>query len=338
MCRLARSAADTKKTFRIAIELNIVGSFSNEAMRYGQKYFAFALLNVDLRSIRNTKNARNGASFLVKLQLSLRLSARTILLVLIICTGMSSAQANAPYSAVEVLSRSDATLYLKIFKVQEKGQWKHADKLVKNLANKLLLGHVMAQRFLHPTKYRSRYKELKEWLNIYSDHPQAVRIYKLALRRKPKNWRMPKTPQRLKTKVKARAPMANGIKIKGKKLIRADRLKAKHLQRSVRRFLRRGHTLAAKRTLQTPNAKRYLSDGQYDQLAAHLGFAYFTDGLDKWALKWAVKAAERSGKLVPEAHWTAGLASWRLGKKDTAAHHFEEAAGSSSSATWLVAS
>ena len=193
----------------------------------------------------------------------------------------------------------------------------------------------MAQRFLHPTKYRSRYKELKDWLHLYSDHPQAVRIYKLALRRKPKNWRMPKTPQRLKTKVKARAPKAKGIRIKGKKLIRADRLKAKHLQRSVRRFLRRGHTLAAKRTLQTPNAKRYLSAGQYDQLAARLGFAYLTDGLDKWALKWAVKAAERSGKLVPEAHWTAGLASWRLGKKNTATHHFEEAARSSSSATWF---
>ena len=248
---------------------------------------------------------------------------------------MNSAQASVPYSAVQVLSGIDADLYLKIFEAQKKGQWKHADKLVKNLSNKLLLGHVKAQRFLHPTKYRSRYKELKDWLNIYSDHPQAVRIYKLALRRKPKNWRMPKVPQRLKTKVKARAPLANGIRIKGKKLTRSDRLKAKHVQRSVRRSLRRGHTLATKRTLQTRNARRYLSDGQYDQLTARLGFAYFTDGLDKWALKWAVKAAERSGKLVPEAHWTAGLASWRLGRKDAAAHHFEHAARSSSSATWF---
>ena len=60
-------------------------------------------------------------SFLKNLQLSLRLSAQTILLFLTICTGMSSAQADAPYSAVEVLSRADADLYLKIFKVQKKG-------------------------------------------------------------------------------------------------------------------------------------------------------------------------------------------------------------------------
>ena len=70
---------------------------------------------------------------------------------------MNSAQANVPYSAVQVLSGIDADLYLKIFEAQKKGQWKHADKLVKNLSNKLLLGHVKAQRFLHPTKYRSRY-------------------------------------------------------------------------------------------------------------------------------------------------------------------------------------
>jgi len=313
-----------------------LGKFLYKALKSVQKYFAFALLNLDLRLIQNRKNAEEcGESFLIKLQLSLRPPAHVVLLILTICTGMSSAQANVPYSAVEILSRTDTDLYLKIFNVQKKGQWKQADKLVKKLSNKLLLGHVLAQRFLHPTKYRSRYKELKGWLNGYSDHPQAVRIYKLALRRKPKNWRMPKVPQRLTTKSKARAPMVNGIRIKGKKLIRADRLKAKRLQRSVRHSLRRGHTLAAKRTLQTRNAKRYLSDGQYDQLAARLGFAYFTDGLDKWALKWAVNAAERSGKLVPEAHWTAGLASWRLGKKDTAVRHFEDAARSSSSARWF---
>ena len=43
------------------------------------------------------------------------------------------------------------------------------------------------------TKYRSRYKELKDWMAVYSDHPDAARLYKLALRRKPKNWRVKTT-------------------------------------------------------------------------------------------------------------------------------------------------
>ena len=51
------------------------------------------------------------------------------------------------------------------------------------------MGHVMAQRYLHPTKYQSRYKELKAWMAEYADLHYARQIYKLALRRKPKNWR-----------------------------------------------------------------------------------------------------------------------------------------------------
>ena len=48
------------------------------------------------------------------------------------------------------------------------------------------MGHVMAQRYLHPTKYRSRYKELKAWMAKYADHPDAPRLYKLAKRRQPR--------------------------------------------------------------------------------------------------------------------------------------------------------
>ena len=55
--RLARYTADTKKTRRIAIELKILGKFLYKALKSVQKYFAFALLNFDLRLIQNRKNA-----------------------------------------------------------------------------------------------------------------------------------------------------------------------------------------------------------------------------------------------------------------------------------------
>ena len=90
-----------------------------------------------------------------------------------------------------VLSAKDADTYRKIFAAQESGKWKAADQLIAKLVNPLLSGHVKAQRYLHPTKYRSRYKELKAWMGKYADHPEARRIYKLALRRKPKSWRAP---------------------------------------------------------------------------------------------------------------------------------------------------
>ncbi len=251
--------------------------------------------------------------------------------------GITIAGGTATASTPDVLSDADESLYAEIFQVQESGNWKRADSLIKKLSDPMLLGHVLAQRYLHPTKYRSRYKELRDWLAIYADHPQASRLYKLALRRKPKNWRMPTAPKRVKLSTERQAKYRSTRKIPSKRLSRSNRAKARQLQSQVRRAFRRGHTLTAKRALQTKDAKRLLSTAQFDKLAARLGVAYFTDGRDKWALDWAGKAAKRSGKLVPEAHWTTGLASWRQGRKDVAAHHFEEAARNSSGADWFHA-
>ncbi len=95
-----------------------------------------------------------------------------------------------------ILSDGDVALYRRIFALQVGGRWKAADRLVAKLTDPLLMGHVRAQRYLHPTKYRTRYKELKAWMAKYADHPDAGRLYKLALKRKPKNWLAPKPPLR----------------------------------------------------------------------------------------------------------------------------------------------
>src|SRR3546814_13582732 len=47
---------------------------------------------------------------------------------------------------------------------------------------------------LHPTAYRSKYSELKAWMDSYADHPQAKRIYALALKRRPANYSRPQPP------------------------------------------------------------------------------------------------------------------------------------------------
>ena len=93
-----------------------------------------------------------------------------------------------------VLSQRDISRYRVIFELQEDGDWAQADKIIADLEDPILMGHVLAQRYLHPTKYRSKYKELKDWLAKYHDHPEARRIYDLAMRRKPKNWKPPHPP------------------------------------------------------------------------------------------------------------------------------------------------
>lgn len=236
----------------------------------------------------------------------------------------------------QVLSGSDVTSYRQIFKIQKKGQWHEADRLIKRLNNNVLLGHVMAQRYLHPRKYRSKYKELKSWMAAYSDLPEASQIYKLAVRRKPKNWVAPKRPAKILRTVKI-AQHERALKLPVKRLSSANRRKVRSIKRQIKHALRRGHTLVAKRTLSAFITKKLLSTAEYDQYSAKLGQAYFSAGRDESALKWAENAALRSGKYIPQAHWTSGLANWRLGHKKTAADHFAKAAELSRDNVWFHA-
>ena len=233
-----------------------------------------------------------------------------------------------------VLSDADAALYRKVFELQETGQWKAADAAIKDIDDKVLLGHVLAQRYLHPRKYRSQYKELKAWLADYADHPEARRIHTLALHRKPGNWRAPESPERLK--LSASEGVATARRIPGKRLSKSNRSVVSQYKQTIRRALRRGNTLVAKRTITSAKVGKLFSDAEYDEARARLGQAYFSAGRDEWALKWAA-AAERSGHLLPQAHWTAGLASWRLGRKEQAATHFEAAADNSVGDDWFHA-
>ena len=47
------------------------------------------------------------------------------------------------------------------------------------------MGYILSQRYLHPRCYRSQFLELTYWLKKYNDHPQAKRIYRLAIKRMP---------------------------------------------------------------------------------------------------------------------------------------------------------
>ncbi len=224
------------------------------------------------------------------------------------------------------LGDTDIKRYQQIFDVQERGDWKTADRLVKQLADPLLLGHVLAQRYLHPNRYRSKYKELKAWMASYADHPDARRLYKLALRRKPANWRSPKPPivakgatQAAMVSGRAEAPPSRNLNAK-------NRSRARSLQARVTKALRRGQTLVAKKLIDSTDAKRLLSAAEHDILKGKLAKGYFHHGRIEWAGQWAEAAVNRSGALVPEAHWTLGLVQWRQGNFAGATEHFRAAA------------
>ena len=230
-------------------------------------------------------------------------------------------QVNLP----RILSADDAQRYRKIFALQDKGDWKKADREIKQLSDRVLMGHVQAQRYLHPTKYRSKYKELKAWLAEYNDHHYAQQLYKLALKRRPANWKYPTKPK--VGRALYQAPNEAVVdKPKRKRLTRTQRRRVATLKRMLKSYLRKGHTLSAKRLIQSAEAKQLFDSYNMDWAIARLAKGYFMDGRDEWAVEWAEKAANRSGKYLPSAHWIAGLAHWRLGELEQAAEHFEKSA------------
>ncbi len=82
----------------------------------------------------------------------------------------------------DAINNNDKVLYRRIWGLQNKALWHDANALIAKLNNKLLLGHILAQRYLH-SEYQSNPEELANWLLLYADHPQANKIYKLAVKK-----------------------------------------------------------------------------------------------------------------------------------------------------------
>jgi soluble lytic murein transglycosylase-like protein len=220
------------------------------------------------------------------------------------------------------LSDGDAALYRQIFKLQQAGRWKKADRLIAKLENKLLLGHVLGQRYLHPTHYRSRFRELAKWLRKYADHPEAKRIHKLAMRRKPGRARAPRKPR-------TRPPVYHGESGNGgyePTLLNGRRYSRRtaRIQRYIRRLVRRERLTVAEKYLKK-NSRR-LPAPHGDISRSRIAAGWFFLGNDKKAFELADVAARRSGRFAPFAHWYAGLSAYRMGNVSAAAFHFEKMA------------
>ena len=236
-----------------------------------------------------------------------------------------------------LLSDRDASLYREIFALQIKGKWRAADQRIRQLSDRRLIGHVLAQRYLHPTAYRSKYKELRDWMAHYADHPEAKRIYKLALKRRPKNYKYPKRPAVQRSGLAV--PRAAGPKPyrSTKRLTKKERRQAAQLKRQIRRNVLRTRLTVTEKLLAGAKAKRLLDQVERDDGTAKVAAAWFYHGDAKRAFRLADGAARRSGHHVPMAHWIAGLAAWRLDRLETAVGHFERLALSQRASGWNVA-
>ncbi|HEX9791315.1 MAG TPA: lytic transglycosylase domain-containing protein [Kiloniellales bacterium] len=237
----------------------------------------------------------------------------------------------------QVLSPADAQTYRDIFSLQEQGKWQAADQRIAALTDRRLMGHVLAQRYLHPTAYRSKYVELRDWLADYADHPDAGQIYKLAVKRKPANTKMPRAPITPRFSAPPASVSSSASYRSSKNLSRVDRRKAAQIMRQVRRNALSTRLTASEQLLASKQAKKLLDQVEIDEGYSEIAAAWFYYGKDQHAYDLADAAARRSGELAPITHWTAGLAAWRLGRLEDAAWHFSRLALSENVSRWNAA-
>ena len=262
------------------------------------------------------------------------------MLVALLLPGLSltshPAQAAGSVAAPLELSATDVASYRRVFALQDQALWKEADREIALIKDRTLMGHVLYQRYMHPTAYSSNYAELRSWLDQYADHPDAQRVYELALKRRTAGSAAPKVPTRpnldgISTLTPATATqtpfVAPRYQPAGRTAANATRVRS--ATSYVRDQLRRGDLKGAHDNLLHGVTITSVMDAtERDILAAEIAAGYFRNRNPAAALKLAEEVAGRNRRWAPEADWTAGLSAWELGQFEKARTHFEMAAQS----------
>ncbi len=238
-----------------------------------------------------------------------------------------------------ILSNEDAALYRRIFRLQRDGKMQSADKLVAKLSDRILMGHVLYQRYMHPRAYRSKYPELKDWMKYYADHPDAERIYRLAVKRRPSNYKWPRKPGWPSVDVPGARSVSESRPAADSRptVRRRTSYNMRYAQRRIKHWVRRGAPTKAYKYLSRKDIARHFDAIGYDEMLARIAEGFFMVDKNDQALELAEKAAARSGTYLPEAHWWAGMTAWRTGQYARAAEHFEAVSRSRHSGEWLIA-
>jgi soluble lytic murein transglycosylase len=238
------------------------------------------------------------------------------LMALMLLASAAYAQ-DAEVFAIRVLDAEDIALYQQIVDAQTRTDWATADRLMKRLKNREIIGHLLYERYMHPTAYRSSFQELASWMSKYADQPGAERIYRLAQRRRPKGAAL-KAPVPLTQKEPAAETQYSPQELK----VRRARAAA---QSAIRTYLRKGAPTQAEQHFWTADKSALFSKEQFGRTLASIAASYLYAGNDDKAISLGTVSAASEGRGRFSGNWVAGLAEWRKGNCQKAADHFERA-------------
>ncbi|HBS34429.1 MAG TPA: hypothetical protein DEA50_05030, partial [Parvularcula sp.] len=238
------------------------------------------------------------------------------LIVLAVALFALAFPAAAEDAAPRVLSPDDAALYAEILELQADGRWREADAAIARVSDPVLMGYVKMERLLHPTAYRARYEELREWMAYYADHPEADKIYSLALKRRPKAASPPLAPVRRKWRSELSPPLHPDLE---RDYARTSRPRLTQIEGRVRHLAGKEQASLALKEIDGHLKRGVITERQYDRMRSWIAASLYYQGYQARARDLADAVAGRSGDSAVLAYWISGLIHYR--ENDIAAAH-----------------
>lgn len=236
----------------------------------------------------------------------------------------------------ETPGNEDIGHYREIFDLQSRAEFTAAAEVLTRVDNALLRGHVLAQKYLHANSRRATFEELKDWLDRYGDHPQAERIYKLAVSRGDAGQIKQPVPrailygssENIYAPPKAYQPHGR----------RTDEQKAqiKALESKVRQWVRGYSADKALESIKKEPAFALMDMVEKDILRAQIAAGYLYAGATDRAKYLSGDVLRRSGKYAPMAGWVNGIARWQDREYESSAKSFETTATSPYASAWMI--
>lgn len=250
-----------------------------------------------------------------------RRACATLVAALFLAGVLTPARAAAPAP----LSDRDAALYQEIFELQEEGDWPAADAKIKDVENDVLMGYVKRQRLMHPTDYRSGFRELKAWMAYYADHPNADKVYRLAMKRRPKRASAPVRPRPRKWRA---TPTFEPHPALAADYAKTSRPRLAQIEGRVRYLARREEALKALNEIERRRRERVITDRQFDRMRTWIAASLYYQGYVDKARDIAEAATDEHGDSGPLGLWIAGLIAYREGDIAKAHERFAQMAKS----------
>ncbi len=208
------------------------------------------------------------------------------------------------------LSRRDRDAYGLAFAALDRGDWIAVDNALAGITDRRLAGHVLAARFLAPGA-KPAYGELRGWLDLYAELPEADDIYRLAQAAQPPD--APATP-------KPRAPSAQGEVAAAPDQPGSADLKTAAVDRAVTRFSMANDKAALAEALRAiatlgghASAAQWIAGlaawrlGSFDEAGRHFAALAGAGDASGWmqaaGAYWAGRVDERRGVATAAAKW-----------------------------------